>query len=161
MGRGWAWLACAAVTVACAGGPFGSLSPYKADVSGETTTQTTVGGPVHLRLSIRNTGPTMEKLAVIFQVGPGYENWLDHHELTDAGRCQPDRHLKGFRCGSLKSGATADLEINANAKDKGTFKYQFAVADLSGSRPQYVNEAAEGDRIKFKVEGWSEEVVPE
>jgi hypothetical protein len=161
MGRVWALAAWGVLALACAGTPLTPLSPFKAEVTGETTTQTTVGGPVHLRLSIHNSGPDMEKLAVIFQTGSGYDNWLDHHDVTDAGSCQLDRKLKGFRCGALKSGATAEFDIMATAKHRGTFKYELAVADVSSSRPRYVNEARDGDKIKFKVEGWSEEVVPE
>jgi hypothetical protein len=161
MRRVGALLACSTLALACAGSPLTTLSPYKAEVTGETTSQTSVGGPAHIRLSVRNTGPDMQKLAVIFQTSDGYDNWLDHHEVTDAGGCQVDRNLTGFRCGVLKTGATAEIDIMATARHRGTFKYELAVADVSGSRPRYVNESRDGDKIKFKVEGWSEEVVPE
>lgn len=129
-----------------------SAPPLTATVDGTATTQTTVGGPAHLTVTVTNTGPAIPHLGLVFLKG---DKWYDHHVITDGAGCTIDRNHNAFDCGDLAVGATAKFAIVGVAKDAGNFQYEVAFEELVPPFDFINNHPNGADTLT-----WSEAIVP-
>jgi hypothetical protein len=100
--------------------------------------------------SLLNTGPVIRKLALIFVVGGGYDDWFAHHAngtlsgfYTTAG-CDVDAANHQMVCGSVGPGGRVDVYLGGDVTTRGTFHYAVKFADISSGSPVYVNQHADG-----------------
>jgi len=100
--------------------------------------------------SLLNTGPVIRKLALIFVVGGGYDDWFAHHAngtlsgfYTTAG-CDVDPANHQMVCGSVGPGGRVDVYLGGDVTTRGTFHYAIKFADISSGSPVYVNQHADG-----------------
>jgi hypothetical protein len=100
--------------------------------------------------SFLNTGPAIAKLALIFVVGDGYEDWFAHHAngtlsgfYTTPG-CDVEAANSRIVCGSVGAGAQVDVYLGGDVTTRGTFRYAVKFADISSGSPVYVNQHPDG-----------------
>jgi hypothetical protein len=100
--------------------------------------------------SLLNTGPVIRKLALIFVIGGGYDDWFAHHAngtlsgfYTTAG-CDVDAANHQMVCGSVGPGGRVDVYLGGDVTTRGTFHYAVKFADISSGSPLYVNQHADG-----------------
>ncbi len=112
--------------------------------------------------SLLNTGPVIRKLALIFVVGGGYDDWFAHHAngtlsgfYTTAG-CDVDAANHQMVCGSVAAGGRVDVYLGGDVTTRGTFHYAVKFADISSGSPIYVNQHPDGTH---DVVSWTEVIT--
>jgi hypothetical protein len=109
--------------------------------------------------SLLNTGPLIKKLAMIFVIGGGYDDWFAHHAngtlsgfYSTAG-CDVDPANRQIVCGSVAPGSQVDAYLGGDVTTRGTFHYAVKFADISSGSPVYVNQHSDGTH---DVVSWAE-----
>jgi hypothetical protein len=112
--------------------------------------------------SFLNTGPVIRKLALIFVVGGGYEDWFVHHAngtlsgfYTTAG-CDVEAANSRIVCGAVGPGGHLDVYLGGDVTTRGTFTYAVKFADISAGSPVYVNQHPDGTH---DVVSWTEVIT--
>src|SRR5438094_3227739 len=72
--------------------------PLTAIVDAVATQSAKVGGTVELVVAVKNTGPAIPHLALVFRTP---DRWYERHEMTDLGGCTIAEDASGFDCGDL------------------------------------------------------------
>jgi hypothetical protein len=109
-----------------------------------------------------NTGPAIHKLALIFVIGGGYDDWFAHHAngtlsgfYTTAG-CDVDAANHQMVCGNVAPGGQVDVYLGGDVTTRGTFHYAVKFADISSGSPVYVNQRSDGTH---DVVSWTEVIT--
>jgi len=112
--------------------------------------------------SLLNTGPVIRKLALVFVVGGGYDDWFAHHAngtlsgfYTTAG-CDVDPANHQMVCGSVAAGGRVDVYLGGDVTTRGTFHYAVKFADISLGSPVYVNQHPDGTH---DIVSWTEVIT--
>jgi hypothetical protein len=100
--------------------------------------------------SLLNTGPAIHKVALIFVIGGGYDDWFAHHAngtlsgfyTTDG--CNLDAANHQIICGSVAQGGQVEVYLGGDVTTRGTFHYAVKFADVSSGSPVYVNQHPDG-----------------
>jgi hypothetical protein len=112
--------------------------------------------------SLLNTGPAIHKLALMFVIGGGYDDWFAHHAngtlsgfYTTAG-CDVDAVNHQIVCGNVAPGGQVDVYLGGDVTTRGTFHYAIKFADISTGSPVYVNQHPNGTH---DVVSWTEVIT--
>ena len=124
--------------------------PLTADLGGDYCPVAHPNDAACWKGSLLNTGPVIRKLALIFVVGGGYDDWFAHHAnatlsgfYTTAG-CDVDPANHQMVCGSVGPGGRIDVYLGGDVTTRGTFHYAVKFADISSGSPVYVNQHSDG-----------------
>lgn len=82
---------------------------------------------------VQNTGRDIGDLGIAMALK---DDWIAQHGMAmgSSPRCELDQALRGFACGSIKSGATAAMVLRATPTYPGTYHYEVAFFDLAEGR---------------------------
>jgi hypothetical protein len=119
------------------------------DLSGRSSTQSSVGAEDAVTLTVTNKGPGDFETLIVYLNSK--DDWFKHHVITDPSGCTINTNLERLECGPLKVGETKTLSILASPKDAGNFNFQLGIADQEGSSLYYPD---------LDALDWSEAVTP-
>lgn len=111
----------------------------KWDVSGRSTTSSTVGGNDATQVTVTNNGSNASDLILYLNAS---DDWFKHHVITDPDGCTINKNLERLECGPLAAGATKTINIGGSPKDAGNFNFELDVADEEGSQLIYPDKGA-------------------
>jgi hypothetical protein len=119
------------------------------DLSGRSSTQSSVGAEDAVSLTVTNKGPGDFQTLIVYLNSK--DDWFKHHVITDPSGCTINSSLERLECGPLKVGETRTLSVVASPKDAGNFNFEVGIADQEGSALYYPD---------LDALDWSEAVTP-
>src|SRR5207253_9450680 len=114
--------------------------PLTAIVDAVATQSAKVGGTVELVVAVKNTGPAIPHLALVFRTP---DRWYERHEMTDLGGCSIAAEASAFDCGALAPSETKSYSLHGIANSAGSYHYELALRELVHPF-NYVNDHPDG-----------------
>lgn len=142
-----------------AASPLTPSAPLTGDMGGDYCPVAHPNDAACWKGTFLNTGPAIRKLALMFVLGGGYDDWFAHHAngtlsgfYTTAG-CDVDPANSRIVCGGVGPGGQVDVYLGGDVTTRGTFHYAVKFADISSGSPIYVNQHPDGTH---DVVSWTE-----
>src|SRR5437762_12541387 len=102
--------------------------PLTAIVDAVATQSAKVGGTVELVVAVKNTGPAIFHLGLVFRTP---DRWYERHEMTDLGGCSIAADASAFDCGALAPSETKSYSLHGIANSAGSYHSELALRELA------------------------------
>src|SRR2546426_10027537 len=114
--------------------------PLTAIVDAVATQSAKVGGTVELVVAVKNTGPAISHLGLVFRTP---DRWYERHEMTDLGGCSIAADASAFDCGDLAPSEKESYSLHGIANNAGGYHFELPFRGLVHPF-NYVNDSAGG-----------------
>jgi hypothetical protein len=135
------------------------VQPLTGELGGDYCPVSHRGDAACWKGSFLNTGPAIQKLAMIFVIGSGYHNWFASHAnwalsgfYTTPG-CVIVATKSEMVCGAVPAGGQVNVYLGGDVTTRGTWHYAVKFADIASGSPVYVDQHPDGTH---DVVSWTE-----
>ena len=135
------------------------VQPLTGELGGDYCPVSHHGDAACWKGSFLNTGPAIQKLAMIFVIGSGYHNWFASHAnwamsgfYTTPG-CVIVAAKSEMVCGAVPAGGQVTVYLGGDVTTRGTWHYAVKFADIASGSPVYVDQHPDGTH---DVVSWTE-----
>jgi hypothetical protein len=135
------------------------VQPLTGELGGDYCPVSHRGDAACWKGSFLNTGPAIQKLAMIFVIGSGYHNWFASHAnwalsgfYTTPG-CVIVAIKSEMVCGAVPAGGQVNVYLGGDVTTRGTWHYAVKFADIASGSPVYVDQHPDGTH---DVVSWTE-----
>jgi hypothetical protein len=149
--------------------PTPSPSPSPTVLVGPLTAQITaapcavahVGDSACWKITFTNTGPAINRLAMVFDTDRPYSNWFEHHGgaslsgTDESAGCELDTVRIQIVCGPVPVGGHLTIHLSGFVASVGTYQYGVRFGDIAAGFLSDVNAQADGSPTIYS---WTEAV---
>ncbi|MFI5283623.1 MAG: hypothetical protein ACHQ0J_10930 [Candidatus Dormibacterales bacterium] len=142
--------------------PTALAGPLTAQITASSCSVAHVADHACWKVTFTNTGPAINRLALLFQLGNPYANWFEHHggaslAGTDASAgCVLDTVRVQIVCGTMPEGGHVTIDLSGFVANVGTNEYGVRFGDIAAGNLADVNLHADGTPTIYS---WTEAVT--